>query len=193
MANKKLPIRRKLIVVGDGGSGKTCLLMVFLNREFPKQYLPTVFENYVTDVPMGRNKNVELSLWDTAGQEAYDRLRPLSYPESHVIVICYSVDSPGSLANALEKWSEEVSHFCPGVPIILVGNKLDLRPKETLKKSASFTTFEEGKAVAERINAHAFIECSSKDNIGVRDVFEVATRAALAKPKKKLMHHCAIL
>lgn len=67
-------------------------------------YVPTVFENYVADVEVD-NKHVELALWDTAGQEDYDRLRPLSYPDSHVILICFAVDSPDSLDNVQEKVS----------------------------------------------------------------------------------------
>ena len=66
-------------------------------------------------------------MWDTAGQEDYDRLRPLSYPDTDVILMCFSVDSPDSLENIPEKWTPEVKHFCPNVPIILVGNKKDLR------------------------------------------------------------------
>lgn len=68
-------------------------------------------------------KQVELALWDTAGQEDYDRLRPLSYPDTDVILMCFSIDSPDSLENIPEKWTPEVKHFCPNVPIILVGNK----------------------------------------------------------------------
>ena len=64
--------------------------------------MPTVFENYVADVEVD-GKHVELALWDTAGQEDYDRLRPLSYPDSHVILICFAVDSPDSLDNVQEK------------------------------------------------------------------------------------------
>jgi small GTP-binding protein len=64
--------------------------------------VPTVFENYVTLVQFD-GKTVELALWDTAGQEEYDRLRPLSYPESNVILIVFSVDFPTSLANVQDK------------------------------------------------------------------------------------------
>ena len=82
---------------------------------------------------------MELALWDThsgesrtqtlctngdaAGQTDYDRLRPLSYPYTDVILMCFSIDSPDSLENIPEKWRPEVEHFCPNVPIILVGNK----------------------------------------------------------------------
>ncbi|CAI9632750.1 unnamed protein product [Alternaria burnsii] len=119
-------IRRKLVIVGDGACGKTCLLIVFSKGTFPEVYVPTVFENYVADVEVD-GKHVELALWDTAGQEDYDRLRPLSYPDSHVILICFAIDSPDSLDNVQEKWISEVLHFCQGLPIILVGCKKDLR------------------------------------------------------------------
>lgn len=103
-----------------GGCGKTCLLIVYAHNRFPevrfhraliyattssrphKAYIPTVFENYVTNREFD-GKVVEIALWDTAGQEEYDRLRPLSYPESHVILIVFSVDFPVSLANVLDK------------------------------------------------------------------------------------------
>ncbi|GLD75523.1 rho-related GTP-binding protein RhoC-like protein, partial [Lates japonicus] len=79
-------------------------------------------------------KQVELALWDTAGQEDYDRLRPLSYPDTDVILMCFSIDSPDSLENIPEKWTPEVKHFCPNVPIILVGNKKDLRNDEHTRR-----------------------------------------------------------
>lgn len=115
-------VRKKLVIVGDGSTGKTCLLMVFSRDKFPEVYIPTVFETYVADIEVD-NKQVELALWDTAGQEDYDRLRPLSYPDTDVILMCYSIDNPDSLVNIREKWTPEVKHFCPSVPIVLVGNK----------------------------------------------------------------------
>jgi len=114
--------RKKLVIVGDGTCGKTCLLIVFSKDEFPEVYVPTVFENYVADIEVDGKflwlafrtgnsgtfpdikylllgKQVELALWDTAGQEDYDRLRPLSYPDTDVILMCFSIDSPDSLTN----------------------------------------------------------------------------------------------
>ncbi|KAG6938190.1 ras -like protein family member A, partial [Chelydra serpentina] len=127
-------IRKKLVIVGDGACGKTCLLIVFSKDQFPEVYVPTVFENYVADIEVD-GKQVELALWDTAGQEDYDRLRPLSYPDTDVILMCFSIDSPDSLENIPEKWTPEVKHFCPNVPIILVGNKKDLRNDEHTRRS----------------------------------------------------------
>ncbi|KAG8956023.1 GTP-binding protein Rho1 [Tulasnella sp. 424] len=182
-------IRRKLVIVGDGACGKTCLLIVFSKGTFPEVYVPTVFENYVADVEVD-GKHVELALWDTAGQEDYDRLRPLSYPDSHVILICFAVDSPDSLDNVQEKWISEVHHFCQGLPVILVGCKKDLRrdPKtiEDLKRTGQRpVTSEEGMAVAQKIGAKHYLECSAKTGEGVREVFQYATRAALLSRAKK--------
>jgi len=182
-------IRKKLVIVGDGACGKTCLLIVFSKDQFPEVYVPTVFENYVADIEVD-GKQVELALWDTAGQEDYDRLRPLSYPDTDVILMCFSIDSPDSLDNIPEKWTPEVRHFCPNVPIILVGNKKDLRNdpntiKELAKMKQEPVKPEDGRTMAEKINAFAYLECSAKSKEGVREVFETATRAALQVKKKK--------
>ncbi|KAJ3219177.1 GTP-binding protein Rho1 [Clydaea vesicula] len=191
-------IRRKLVIVGDGACGKTCLLIVFSRNEFPEVYVPTVFENYVADVEVD-GRHVELALWDTAGQEDYDRLRPLSYPDSHVILICYAVDSPDSLDNVQEKWISEVLHFCAGLPIILVALKKDLRNDqktilELQKTRQQPVSYEQGKAVADRIGAYRYLECSARTREGVKEVFEHATRAALAvRPTKNKKKGCKIL
>ena len=189
-------VRKKLVIVGDGACGKTCLLIVFSKDQFPEVYVPTVFENYVADIEVD-GKNVELALWDTAGQEDYDRLRPLSYPDTDVILMCYSIDSPDSLENIPEKWTPEVRHFCPSVPIVLVGNKKDLRNneatrRELLKSKQEPVKTDEGRAMAEKIGAYAFLECSAKTKEGVREVFETATRAALSRQKKK-KGRCSLL
>ncbi|CAK8697423.1 ras-like GTP-binding protein RHO [Clavelina lepadiformis] len=182
-------IRKKLVIVGDGACGKTCLLIVFSKDEFPVVYVPTVFENYVADIEV-EGRQVELALWDTAGQEDYDRLRPLSYPDTDVILVCFSIDSPDSLENISEKWMPEVKHFCPNVPIVLVGNKKDLRhDEETRAELAQHkqepVTYEQGQRIAAAIGAARYLECSAKNKEGVREVFEVATQLAIMKKKKK--------
>ena len=138
-----------------------------------------------------------MALWDTAGQEDYDRLRPLSYPDTDVILMCFSIDSPDSLENIPEKWTPEVRHFCPNVPIILVGNKKDLRndeqtKRELMKMKQEPVRPEEGRAMSEKINSFAYLECSAKTKEGVREVFEAATRAALSS-KSKRGRKCVLL
>lgn len=111
---------KKFVVVGDGGCGKTCLLISYSQRYFPEvryvcdyprhrinakqKYVPTVFENYITQTShAATGKKVELALWDTAGQEEYDRLRPLSYPETDLLFVCFAIDCPNSLENVMDK------------------------------------------------------------------------------------------
>lgn len=167
----------------------------------PQKYVPTVFENYITHVEHKQSgKGVELALWDTAGQEEYDRLRPLSYPETDLLFVCFAIDCPNSLENVLDKvctfhnhsqrvklinakWYPEVLHFCPTTPIILCGLKSDLRGKRTcieLLKTQGLTpvTQQQGRAVADKMGA-TYMECSSKEMTGVHEIFETAIDTAV--------------
>ncbi|KAI0447638.1 GTP-binding protein rho2 [Xylaria telfairii] len=190
-------IRRKLVIIGDGACGKTSLLSVFTLGYFPTHYVPTVFENYVTDCRVD-GKSVQLALWDTAGQEDYERLRPLAYAKAHILLIGFSVDTPDSLDNVKHKWIPEATERCPGVPIILVGLKKDLRDdphtiEEMRKKSLKFVTERQGEAVAQEIGARKYLECSSLTGEGVDDVFEAATRAALLTFEKGESGGCCVI
>ena len=82
----------KCVVIGDGGVGKTSLLISFTTHEFPEEYVPTVFDNFHADLTLG-GKVYHLGLFDTAGQEEYDRLRPLAYPKTNVFLVCFCVVS----------------------------------------------------------------------------------------------------
>ena len=182
-------VKLKLVIVGDGACGKTCLLMVFRTDEFPPDYVPTVFENYVKELNVD-GKDIELELYDTAGQEDYDRLRPLSYPGSDVILVCYSVDSPNSYDNVKERWFPEVEQFCPRVPIVLVALKSDLRDDDNVKRDLEEegqvpVTLAQGNKMAGETGAAEFLECSALKRDGVHEVFDAAIRAALARRRRK--------
>ncbi|RYP53728.1 hypothetical protein DL768_001328 [Monosporascus sp. mg162] len=182
---------KKIVVVGDGGCGKTCLLISYSQGYFPEKYVPTVFENYITyPTHQQSGKTVELALWDTAGQEEYDRLRPLSYPETDLIFVCFAIDCPNSLDNVLDKWYPEVLHFCPYTPLILVGLKSDLRHKKTcieMLKTQGLTpvTTEQGMAVAKKMGAQ-YMECSSKEMHGVDEIFDQAINVVVANDRRNL-------
>ncbi|KAF8895722.1 ras family-domain-containing protein [Gymnopilus junonius] len=175
-------IRRKLVIVGDGACGKTSLLCTFALGEFPKEYQPAVFDNYVAEIRLDE-KPVQLALWDTAGQEEYERLRPMSYSKSHVILIAFAIDTPDSLENVSTKWIEEVRSICgPTIPVILVGCKADLRPtnqENSPDNPRQWVTRDQGERVANAIGARAYKECSALKIEGVDDVFETATRASM--------------
>ncbi|KTG38466.1 hypothetical protein cypCar_00031540 [Cyprinus carpio] len=98
----------KIVIVGDGGCGKTSLLMVYAKGDFPEKYAPSVFDKYVTTVSYG-GKDIQLNLYDTAGQEDYDRLRPLSYQEVNLVVICYDVTNPTSFDNVTIKIQKQMN------------------------------------------------------------------------------------
>ncbi|KAM3125360.1 hypothetical protein CJJ07_001521 [Candidozyma auris] len=163
--SKKSNYNMKLVVVGDGGCGKTCLLVSYAQNKFPEIYVPTIFENYVTSVQAPNGKTIELALWDTAGQEEYDRLRPLSYPDSDIIVICFAVDNLTSLQNIKDTWFPEVNHFCPGVPVLLVGTKSDLAHEMDPDLPLQ---------VAHEMGAIGYISCSAKTMFNVQEVFNFA-------------------
>ncbi|KIY71131.1 ras-domain-containing protein [Cylindrobasidium torrendii FP15055 ss-10] len=173
------PIRRKLVIVGDGACGKTSLLCSFALGEFPKEYQPTVFDNYVAEIRLDE-KPVQLALWDTAGQEEYERLRPMSYSKSHVILIAFAIDTPDSLENVETKWIVEVRSICGAtIPVLLVGCKADLRPPPGSPNFANYVSTEAGERMAQTIGARAYKECSALKIEGVDDVFETATRASM--------------
>ncbi|EXJ71079.1 uncharacterized protein A1O5_06072 [Cladophialophora psammophila CBS 110553] len=166
----KLPRKLKIVLVGDGASGKTCLLIMVTKGTFPEVYVATVFENYVADFELNK-QDFTVHFWDTAGQEDYDRLRPLSYPDADAVVITFAIDSPDSLDNVQAKWISEVLHFCSAAPIFLVGCKKDLRydPKtieELRKTSQKPVTLEQAENVRKKIGAVAYVETSAKTGEG---------------------------
>ena len=187
----------KCVVVGDGAVGKTCLLISYTTNAFPEEYIPTVFDNYSAQTSVD-GQIVILNLWDTAGQEEYDRLRTLSYPQTNIFVICFSIGNPSSYSNVRHKWYPEVSHHCPNVPVLLVGTKRDLRSDlETVKKlkeqSLVPTTPQQGTYLAKQVGAVKYLECSALMQDGVREVFLEAIRAVLYPATKKNTKKCVLL
>jgi len=168
--------RVKLVVVGDGAVGKTSLLISYATNTFPTDYVPTVFENY-TARKKRHDDTILLHLWDTAGQEEYDRLRPLSYPGADIVLLCFSTVSQASYDAIRDKWAPEVNHYIPEVPHILVGTKIDLReaqhPDPNSGKFEPITP-EMGQSMAKQIKASKYLEVSSKTRQGLEEVFNNA-------------------
>merc|ERR1712062_590195 len=163
-------------------------LISYTINAFPGEYIPTVFDNYSANV-MVDGKPINLGLWDTAGQEDYDRLRPLSYPQTDVFLICFSVVSEASFNNVRTKWVPEINSHATDVPMILVGTKSDLRKdKDTLSqlqgKNLNLVPKDAADKQAESLNFVKYLECSALTQEGLKNVFDEAIRAA-TRPKKK--------
>lgn len=167
---------KKVVVVGDGAVGKTCLLMAYSGKPFDPVYAPTIFENYITEVDIG-TKVIKLSLWDTAGQEEYDRIRIMSYVNVHCFVVCFSVVDSITYKNIKERWIPELKHYSPGTPLVLVGTKEDLRGTVgQLDDGREEVSYEKGKELRDEIKALAYLECSAITKNGIKAVFDTAVR-----------------
>ncbi|KAJ4727302.1 Rac-like GTP-binding protein [Melia azedarach] len=177
----------KCVTVGDGAVGKTCLLISYTSNTFPTDYVPTVFDNFSANVLVD-GQTVNLGLWDTAGQEDYNRLRPLSYRGADVFILAFSLISRPSYENISKKWVPELRHYAPSVPIVLVGTKLDLREDRQFHldyPGACTISTEQGQELKKQIGALAYVECSSKTQQNVKAVFDAAIKVVLQPPKKK--------
>ena len=175
-------IRKKALIIGDHSSGKTSLSITYSTNKFPQEFVPSI-QDYVCEIQVN-DACVSLGLFDTAGHRKHDRLRPLGYPNTDVVLLMFAIDCPESFFNVSDRWIFEMNQYCSNIPIVLVGNKLDLRTDEkTLfelqKIKQKPITFEEGRLMAEKINAFTYLECSAKTNVGVKTVFETAATATL--------------
>ncbi|KAG8070585.1 hypothetical protein GUJ93_ZPchr0006g44758 [Zizania palustris] len=170
----------KCVTVGDGAVGKTCMLISYTSNTFHTDYVPTVFDNFSANVVVDGN-TVNLGLWDTAGQEDYNRLRPLSYRGADIFILAFSLISKASYENIHKKWIPELRHYAPNVPIVLVGTKLDLREDKQFfldHPGLAPISTAQGEELKRMIDAAAYIECSSKTQQNVKSVFDSAIKAA---------------
>ncbi|CAN6821204.1 unnamed protein product [Brassica oleracea] len=216
----------KCATVGDDAIGKTCLLISYTSNTFPTDYVPTVFDIISANVIVDGN-SINLGVWDTAGklynfetfllfsrQADYNRLRRLNYHLPDVFLLAFSLVNKASFENVAKKWVPELRHYAPGVPIFLVGTKLDLRDdKEYLLEhpGAVPISTSHGVELMKLVGAFAYIECSAKTqqvttkfNIifivffqnladektrsiiqNVKAVFDVAIKVVLQLPKNK--------
>ncbi|XP_025909166.1 rho-related GTP-binding protein RhoU [Nothoprocta perdicaria] len=129
-------------------------------------------------------KPVRLQLCDTAGQDEFDKLRPLCYTNTDIFLLCFSVVSPSSFQNVSEKWVPEIRCHCPKAPIILVGTQSDLREDvkvliELDKCKEKPVSEEAAKLCAEEIKAASYIECSALTQKNLKEVFDAAIVAGI--------------
>ncbi|CAL8389283.1 unnamed protein product [Arctogadus glacialis] len=175
----------KCVLVGDTAVGKTSLLLRFTSEEFPEAYKPTVYENMGVDVYMD-GAPISLGLWDTAGDDTYQSIRPMSYQQADVVLLCFSVANPSSLADVRHKWMAEVRRHLPAVPVVVVGLQTDQREASQLRGGgAPCIGVAEGRQVAQELQAMGYLECSALANRGVQKVFECAVRIAVKQSRRQ--------
>ncbi|XP_007549838.1 ras homolog family member Ua [Poecilia formosa] len=180
------PERRvKCVLVGDGAVGKTSLVVSYTTNGYPTEYVPTAFDNFSAVVSVD-GQPVKLQLCDTAGQDEFDRLRPLCYTSADVFMLCFSVVSPASFQNVPEKWVPEIRKHAPFAPLVLVGTQCDLR--EDVKVLIDLAKYRErpvdpldARDCAMEIGAVAYMECSSLTQKNLKEVFDTAILASLQK------------
>ncbi|NXS92663.1 RHBT1 protein, partial [Jacana jacana] len=193
----------KCVVVGDNAVGKTRLICARACNTTLTQYqllathVPTVWaiDQYrVCQEVLERSRDVvdevsvSLRLWDTFGDHHKDRR--FAYGRSDVVVLCFSIANPNSLNHVKTMWYQEIKHFCPRTPVILVGCQLDLRyadleavnrarrPLARPIKRGDILPPERGREVAKELGI-PYYETSVFDQFGIKDVFDNAIRAAL--------------
>lgn len=172
----------KCVLVGDCAVGKTALLVRFTSETFPDSYKPTVFDNTGVEVFMD-GIQISLGLWDTAGHDNFKQIRPRSYQQADVVLICYSVANPNSLLSVQRKWIAEVRENLPKVPVLVVATQTDQR--EMGVHRGNCISAAEGKRVAHEVHAKGYLECSSLSNRGVQQVFEYAVRTVVNQARKQ--------
>ena len=190
----------KGVVVGDGAIGKTCMLISHTSNEFPREYVPS-YSGYFSAYAIVDERQIFFELYDTAAQEEYDRLRPLSYPGTDVFFVCFSLVSPNSFENVKTRWIPEIILHMPNAKIILVGTKLDLRDdpntiQNLAERKLEPVSYERALKMQKEIGAYKYIECSALTQKNLNQVFDEGVRSVIQKtikdPKNKKHKNCIV-
>ncbi|MHA1784383.1 MAG: Rab family GTPase [Candidatus Helarchaeota archaeon] len=179
MSQTKKKIFLKGVVIGDGGVGKTSLIIRHVDKAFETDYKPTLgFDISLKTISLEESQiQAELLIWDIGGQAIFKEIRESYLEGSHCALLVYDVTNQTSFDN-LENWLSELKKFTGDVPFVLVGNKIDLEKDRVIPK-------EKGEAKAKEIGAINFYETSAKEGTAVDSAFEDITKASVEYFKKK--------
>ena len=159
----------KCLVVGDADSDKSKMLISFASIKKSLERIPTVFSDYAVKLKVNE-KTYILEISDILGNENYDRLRPLSYLQTDVFLVCFSVVNYSTFESVKEKWVPEILRHCQETPFLIVGTQIDLREEsKTLKKYP--ITFEKGEKLAKELKAVKYVECSALTRVLNKHIF----------------------
>jgi len=171
----------KICVVGNGGVGKTSMVLRYCENQFRDNYLMTIGSNFSTktvELAEYPQIQVKLQLWDLAGQKHFSFVRPPFYRGASGIIYVYDLTRRSSFVDLIE-WRDEVERVITQKASILVGNKLDLAREGKREVSE-----QEGEALMSEINVFKYFETSAKDGDSVEDVFKLLTLKILKSSGK---------
>ncbi|OEH76258.1 hypothetical protein cyc_06803 [Cyclospora cayetanensis] len=173
----------KLLLIGDSGVGKSCLLLRFADDTYTESYISTIGVDFKIRTIDLDGKTVKLQIWDTAGQERFRTITSSYYRGAHGIVVVYDVTDRESFAN-VKNWMLEIERYAmEGVSKLLVGNKSDLTAKKVV-------SYEEGKELADSCNIR-FIETSAKSAQNVEEAFHIMASEIKARVQELTEKHGA--
>ncbi|MBY9008481.1 MAG: GTP-binding protein [Candidatus Lokiarchaeota archaeon] len=171
----------KVCVVGNGGVGKTSMVLRYCENSFKESYLMTIGSNFSTktvELADHPQLQVKLQLWDLAGQKHFSFVRPPFYRGATGIIYVFDLTRRSSFADLLE-WREEVEKVIGQKPCLVVGNKLDLA-----KLGQREVAEQDGEAVKFEMHAMKYFETSAKEGDSVGDIFKVLTLEILRNSGK---------
>lgn len=170
MTNHKYDHLFKLLIIGESGVGKTCLLLRFTDDSFTANHLTTIGIDFKIKIINLEDKQIKLQIWDTAGQERFRTITKTYYKGAHGIVLVYDVTDENSFKN-IRNWVRQIEQNAQSnVCKVLVGNKSDREDRKV--------TFEEGSKLAKEYNMQ-FFETSAKSNYNVNETFTFLTKEIL--------------
>jgi len=157
--NQEYDFLFKLLLIGDSGVGKSCLLLRFADDTYTESYISTIGVDFKIRTVELDGKTIKLQIWDTAGQERFRTITSSYYRGAHGIIVVYDVTDAESFNN-VKQWLHEIDRYAnENVNKLLVGNKSDLQNKRAV-------TFEQGKELADSLNIE-FLETSAKNSTNV--------------------------
>lgn len=177
--------RIKCVLVGDGAVGKTSLVVSYSTNGFPNEYVPTAFDNFNVLVKVD-GQPFSVQLCDTAGQDDFDPLRSLCYPDTDVFLLCFSVVCPTSFQNISEKWLPEIRRRCPDASLLLIGTQSDRRRdvrllQELARYKQAPVAEAQARELARRIGAATYVETSALTQRDLKEAFDQAIVCALKR------------
>ena len=171
--------RTQIFMLGDQCVGKTAIWYAYENGGFYNLNEGTfgLFHHNFSETNIISGKEYKLTVYEGSGCTRFEGIRSARYKFVDVFIIVFAVNSLQSYQNAINIWIPEMKRYCPTTPLILVGNKTDLRDDEKSSRAKEMITTEMGKQLAKKINADKYLECSCKHLTGIENVIQEAVLA----------------